>query len=296
MKLEKICKIGRQYGLDDAKVQPLAGGHANSSFLLETPTNKAVLTIFNNETRANVKRLAQTLQWLTNHGFPTSRLLPTKKGKLVIKKNNKPILVKQYIAGDIAPTLTEDMLRQLGEEIGRLHQLPPPDFLRQHHAYINLLPIIAKNTVEPMLGKWLLNEIHQIEAKTPANLPKSFIHGDIFWDNVLFKQQRFCAIIDFERAYFGASLYDIGMAIVGTCAQASQLLANKIKALLTGYETVRKLLDIEKQTLPQMVRYCALLTCCWRFWKYHLDDTDKKNAAEHRIMLDIAHSAQQISI
>ncbi|MEM7116354.1 MAG: homoserine kinase [Chloroflexota bacterium] len=292
---KQVETLHQKYDLSHWHVQPLSGGHANSSFLLDGPDGAFILTVFETAPLPKVVRLGRILQWLAAYNFPTTRIVPTAKGKLVGKKWGKPHLLKHYIAGETDKSLSDSLLYELGCKIGHLHQISPPPFLATRHDYYTLWSTVLNNSINPTFGQWLVAEVEKIADQIPATLPKGLIHGDIFWDNVLVSQGKLQAIIDFERAHYQVKLFDIGMAIVGTCVTQGEVDLAKARALVTGYESQRALQTAEKKWLQRLIRYGALLTAVWRFWKYHLEMPSPDKAQEHEKMVKIADNISSIA-
>ena len=114
------------------------------------------------------------------------------------------------------------------------------------------------------------------------------IHGDLFYDNVLFEGRRLKAIIDFEETTCEDNVFDLGMGIVGMCGVGTGVVLEKARALVSGYEQVRELEAREKRALQMFVEYAAATVSCWRYWKYHIDGPSEENADKHRQMARIA--------
>jgi len=119
-------------------------------------------------------------------------------------------------------------------------------------------------------------------------LPIGLIHGDLFYDNVLFKRKNFRAIIDFEEACHYYKGFDIGMGILGLCTEGTAVALDKAQALVAGYQQVRLLEESEKETLQLFVEYAAIATSYWRFWKYHIHTPMVEKVDKHWQMVRLA--------
>ncbi|NHZ72236.1 MAG: phosphotransferase, partial [Aquificales bacterium] len=128
----------------------------------------------------------------------------------------------------------------------------------------------------------------------PANLPVGLTHGDLFYDNVLFEDGKLKAILDFESACQSYLVFDLGMAVVGLCADDTSILLEKARAFVDGYQTVRLLEDTEKESLQMLVELSALLTSAWRYWKYNIDVPNAEKANKHLQMVNFANETNAI--
>jgi homoserine kinase type II len=141
---------------------------------------------------------------------------------------------------------------------------------------------------------WLVQQLAGYAQHKPIDLPRGLIHGDLFYDNVLFAGQRLKAILDFEEVSCDDLVFDLGMGIVGLCRVGGRAILEKARALVQGYEQVRVLEDKEKRVLQMCVAYAAATVSCWRYWKYHIAEPDETRAAKYRQMVQVAKRIQGI--
>jgi len=103
-----------------------------------------------------------------------------------------------------------------------------------------------------------------------GKLPKGAIHGDLFCDNVLFHAGNVTGIIDFGFAATDFFAYDLAIAVNDWCvlrAADGALDAERSRAMLRAYHTVRPLNEDERHQWPALLRAAAL-----RFWVSRLYD------------------------
>lgn len=289
-----IQTIAGMYGLRVNRFEPVEAGASNSNYLLHTPQGRYILTIFEEVNAGYVSGLRELLLFLARYDFPTTRLLPPLNGETQTVYNGKPVMVKVYIAGEVSRNPDEAMLRQVGAAMARLHQIPAPNFFPGRLPYgAESLPAVVGAKIDPMYERWIAERLPNLERRMPKNLPNGLIHGDIFFDNVLFEGRRLTAIIDFECAIHHYQIFDVAMGIVGMCGNANHAL-DGARALVDGYQQVRKLEDGEKEALQLFVEYAAATVSCWRFWKYHVDATIVEKADMHRQMAKMAMEVSAI--
>ena len=102
--------------------------------MLQTRQNNYVLTIFE-ITWDRVENLVKILSLLEKFNFPTTLLINLAAGGMTTIFQGKPVLVKQYISGQVVKNLDDTMLNQIGIAMARLHDIPAPDSLADNHAY-----------------------------------------------------------------------------------------------------------------------------------------------------------------
>ena len=105
----------------------------------------------------------------------------------------------------------------------------------------------------------------------------------------------FKAIIDFEEACNYHLIFELGMGILGTCVNDITVDLNKARSFVDGYQQVRSLAQIEKESLQFFVRYAAVATSYWRFNKYNIEEPNEDRAGHHWQMVRISNEVAEIS-
>ncbi|MCF6337825.1 MAG: homoserine kinase [Gammaproteobacteria bacterium] len=290
-----IERIAKNYNLTVTEFESIEGGAGNSSYLLYTGHCKYVLTVCDDKALPDAIRMGQLLLWLEQYNFPATRLLPSVSGDIVIVYMDKPVMLKVYIEGQVNENLDDVMLFQTGAEMAKLHQIPAPDYLPEKHAYgLQTFSNIITGSINTEYESWLAKQLDHIKQNIPLDLPCGLIHGDVFFDNVLFEGDKFKAIIDFEEACHYYKGFDLGMGITGMCVTDTTVALDKVRALVSGYQKIRILGQAERESLQLFIHYAATATSCWRFWKYHIDTPSADKADKHRHMMQIAEGISSI--
>ena len=117
----------------------------------------------------------------------------------------------------------------------------------------------CRREIDAPLDQELGSEIAFFEANWPRDLPAGVIHADLFNDNVFFLQDRLSGLIDFYFACNDLLAYDVAICLNAWCFEIDNSFnATKARALLQGYERLRRLGDEEKRALPLLARGAAL--------------------------------------
>ena len=296
MEIDKniILDMADKYNLMVNKFEPMEGGAAHSSYLLYTDRCNYVLTVFSIGLD-RVIRLGELLVLLAECEFPTTRLLHTAKGDIITTHKEKPVMLKRYITGRVCQDLNGTMLSQIGATMAELNNLPVPDYLPDEHAYgLQYFSSIIGQNVNLEYESWLAKRFTYLNECISSELPRGLIHGDVFYNNVLFEGEKFRAIIDFEEACYYYKVFDLGMGIIGLCIEGTTLMLDKAKALVAGYQRIRILEESEKRALQLFVEYAAVATSSWRFWKYNIDDPLANKLRNYSQMVIIADKVASI--
>ncbi len=273
----------------------LDGGQANSSYKLETTAGRFVVSICDEKSFDQVKQLTGVLKHLEDQGFFTTRVVSATNGRLVVEHREKPVLIKRYLEGSVPRKMTPERLRALGREIARLHGVKPPKGLLDRFPYdLEAFDEVILSSADTRYRKWLKEKKAFLAQTLRQDLPKGLIHGDIFYDNTLFKGDALVAIIDFEEACQYAMVFDIGMCITGACSTHGLVDLSKARHLVKGYERVRALENAEKKQLQAFVIYGAVATSFWRFRQYNIIMPNHSDAKTHEKMDRIADQVHQM--
>ncbi len=249
----------------------LSGGLENTNYLVKTENNSFVLTICEQKSIEKAEELASLLDYLNLNNFSTSKLVKTNNEALTAVWNEKPVMLKEFIQGEIIQDLPKELLVYLGSELSKLHQIKAPDYLPRTLNYgIEHFDRVQLYARDSTFYKWLKRTQDYIEAYISPELPKAFIHSDIFYNNIIVNRDGKCAtIMDFEEACYYYRVFDIGMMLIGTCCDGETINLNKVACLLEGYQREIELLDIEKKALRAFTVYAATATAFWRHQNFN---------------------------
>jgi len=290
-----IRDIAGSYDLTMVDYEPIVAGAGNSNYLVRAQQASYVLTVFEDTTLDLTVEHGRLLSLLKECAFPSPRPLLAFNGKMVIVHNDKPVMMKEYLAGHVCRYPDKTMLHQAGTAMAKLHQVPWPNFLSIRRPYgVQKLSSIQGQNIDTEYEGWIAKRLPCLEQQKPQGLPRGLIHGDMFYDNVLFEGTRLKAIIDFEDASCDDKVFDLGMGIVGLCRTGQGVVLEKARALIEGYEQIRELEDGEKRALQLYVEYAAATDSCWRYWKYHVDAPSVENADKHWQVARVAEVVQDI--
>ena len=93
----------------------------------------------------------------------------------------------------------------------------------------------------------------------PAALPAGHIHADMFPDNVFFLDDKLSGVIDFYFAATDLLAYDIAVCLNAWCFEPDfSFNVTKSRALLAGYQSVRRLSAAEQDALPVLCQGAAI--------------------------------------
>ena len=140
----------------------------------------------------------------------------------------------------------------------------------------NLTPLLKsikfKSKKFSNLEKFLKINLNELKKIWPKRLAHGIIHGDLFIDNIFFKKNRLSGIIDFYFAANDYFMYEIAICINALCfdVKKSKFIINKqkVKNLIKGYESIKKISLKDKKALNILCRGAAMRYLLTRLYDY----------------------------
>lgn len=274
----------------------LEGGSQNTNYYLETTAGSFVLTVVEQHSVPEVEQLVFLLEHLRRHGFSTSRVIPNQAGEFVGQWGAKPSIVKDYVEGIILEDFPPVLLERLGKVLAQLHQIPAPNFLPRQLGYgIERFHELELYATGSDYEEWLHQQQQYLAPYLALNLPKRFIHSDVFDNNVVVATNKTeLTIIDFEEAAYYYRLFDIGMTIVGVCRDEQKIDVVKVEHLLQGYQSVERLLAIEQESLQAFIVYAATAMSFWRHRNFNYTNPTPDKFKHYQELQNVANHVRSL--
>ncbi|MGH7282839.1 MAG: homoserine kinase [Polyangiaceae bacterium] len=266
------------------RATPLEAGSVNSNFALELGAGRFFLRLYEEQDFDGARRDADTAAELAKAGVPTpapiERRLEGPHGSLLGELAHKPAVILPWCEGDIIcqKRVTRSHVRAVGAALASMH-LSGAALASRYGAgrfrYEDLQKRIdriasAKEISIARVAQKVRDRLESVHRSRDVNLPRGLSHGDLFRDNVLFgtkdKMPIVLALLDFESAHEGSLVYDLMVTTLAWCV-GDALDTELARALVSGYESVRKLDAIEKAGAHAEARFAAV-----RFWITRITD------------------------
>lgn len=248
-------------------VKILSGGSENTNYLVETNHDKYVVTICEQKSFKEAEELAHLLEHLESHGFNTSKVIRDTDNESVTLWRTKPVLIKRFIDGEVSKDFSSHFLELIGIELGKLHKIKAPEYLpKQLNFGKEKFETVKKYAANTPFDIWLSAKLKYVSPFFSSNLPKAFIHSDVFFNNVIIgANEKSVVIMDFEDAAYYYRVFDLGMVIIGVCSDETTIDFKSAIHILKGYQQQVQLLEIEVQALQAFTVYAG---ACMTFWRH----------------------------
>jgi len=290
----EIAEIIDQYfpvsSFDYSKME---SGSSNSTYQINLNEQTYVLTIFESNNSEHVADLTSILKQLEECGIKSSRVVTTTDGRLYSVFNDKPILLKEFIAGEelTHATMTHAIASDIGKELARLHGAGNFESRRNtQHYRLDIFEEIAAELPDGKFRDWFLIEHERLSREFPSNIPMGFVHSDVFPNNVIIEDGQFKCLLDFEYLSYFPLVFDLACGIVGLAWQDGALNVNLSRSLIRGYEAKRQMELEEGKTLDYFCQYIALFFAGWRYRQFNVIFLNPERAQDYITMIDIVET------
>ena len=164
--------LARRFGIEDVTAFfVMDGGSENTNYCVETNSGKYVLTLCDQKSLKHATNLASLLVYLTDHGIRTSRVVVPLDEPIVILHDEKPVMLKRHVDGDVTANLTGNVLVQLGEEMARLHEIPAPSYLPKSFPYgRSYFPEVIDSNLDHAYIDWLSEKNSYLQQCIPPDI------------------------------------------------------------------------------------------------------------------------------
>ncbi|MDP3738552.1 MAG: homoserine kinase [Hyphomonadaceae bacterium] len=245
----------------------IAEGVENSNFLLETPKGRYILTVFEKRAKpADLPFFMGMMAHLAEKGFPAPLPVPAKDGQPLRTLQGKPAVIITFLQGMSPRRPDIDQCRHLGAGLARFHRaLDDFRMRRPNDLSIASWPKLWEgraaeaDALSHGLASQVSGDLEFLKANWPKTLPGGAIHADMFPDNTFFLDGKLSGVIDFYFACTDFLAYDIAVCLnAWAFERRGEYNLTKGRALIAGYESVRRLEPRERSALPVLSRGAAM--------------------------------------
>ncbi len=270
---EQVKHFLKRYEIGDLiSFSGITEGIENTNFYLKTSNGNYILTIF--EKRVEVKDIPffiKIMLHLNKKGYYCPKPICDKKNNFIQNLNGKPTIIVNFLPGKSKKNFTSRDCYQIGSSMGLMHYYSKDFELERDNSLSikgwqtlitncnNTIPASLLEKLKPNLMEELQNSFELFLEFWPRDLPKGFIHADLFPDNVFFINDKITGVIDFYFSCTDILTYDLAIAINAWCFDKKHnFLEKNYQSLLSGYNSERKLSEDENFFLPLLCQAAAL--------------------------------------
>lgn len=276
---------------------PLSLGISNSNYKLRTFQETFLLKISNDKNEKELSQEMLILNKLHQLKYPYSlRPFATLKNHYVYHYQNYHGVLLPFIEG-IPPGPNDRTCFEIGAALGLLHKMSMGQTGKEirSHEEVGFGPLKIFNYTQNALCPPDYKQAHghllpNFEEEFLAQVfPKGIIHGDLYYDNTLFDNNRLKILLDFEQAGEGEFIFDVGISISGTCLEKGFLNPMLINSYLRGYQGQRSLEEPEKKIMKKAIILGYLSISLWRIKRFKEGNLNPALRDSYRDLLEKAY-------
>ena len=253
---------------------PIAAGTVNTNFVIHVDGGGAAearrfMRINEGKTGDDVAREAAIVEHVAARGVPTPRPLHARDGRPFAVWQGAYVSLFPWVEGhtltraEIGPGEAE----AAGRALALLHRAGTDfpdrrpgryeaDEIERRANLIAAGPALQDPVLAAAVGI-LGPALADLHRRRDPGLPLGLIHGDLFIDNVLYRDGGLTALLDFEQASWGALLYDLAVSVLAFGFGRDDFRPDVTRAFITGYQTVRPVSPAEARGFGAELGFAA---------------------------------------
>ena len=255
-------------------------GIENTNYFIKTDKGNFILTVY--EKRVEEKDLPFFMGLMRNlfdSKFPSPEPIINKNGNYITDILGKIAAVVSFLDCSVKKNLNTENCHEIGIQTAKLHLITQKLTLKRENKlsinswrkiYINVQKDCSK--IHPNLSNIVEKNLEEIENKLQKNIPSGIIHADLFPDNLFFKNNILSGIIDFYFSCHDFYAFEIAICLNALCFEGKKenlsFNVTKAKKFIDGYSSIRKLSEIEKQSLKILCKGAAIRFLLTRVFDY----------------------------
>jgi len=245
----------------------IAEGVENSNYLLFTERGPYILTLYEKRVAlGDLPFFLGLMEHLAAKNVPCPTPIHGLDGNVLRSLCGKPAAITSFLSG-VSPTSPNlAHCKNVGLGLADLHINGSNYSARRKNSLsrdgwekLFLLVEDKADHITPGLTKLIRSEIDYLKEFWPDDLPNGIIHGDLFPDNVFFKDNQLTGLIDFYFACNDFFAYDLAICLNAWCFESDfSFNRHKAKNMTLAYNNRRPLTPSELSALPMLARGAAL--------------------------------------
>ena len=265
---DDLARFLSAYGVGDLlSYKGIAEGVENTNYIVHTTQGPYILTLYERRvSREDLPFFLGLMEHLAAKGVSCPLPVRNHDGAFLGELAGRAAALITFLEGFWPRRPTAEHCLEVGRALAKLHAAGAGFALKRDNALgvAGWRPLFERfkaeaDDIAPGLAAVIESELRVLEANWPKTLPRGVIHADLFPDNVFFIGSRLSGLIDFYFACNDALAYDLAICLNAWCFEPDFAFnVTKGRALLKGYQEVRRLEAGEIAAMPMLARGAAL--------------------------------------
>lgn len=264
----ELESLAAAYGLPPLDAAAgIEAGTVNTSYALTFAGRRLFLRLYEQQGHDGAENEAELLVHLAAKGVPTPAPLAGTDGRFVRTVAGRPAALFPWVDGDMLcqKAVTPAAAQEVGRALARVHAAGAPPGTRLGGGRFGPREVAmrcddvarSKDPAARALAEPLRAAVREAGDARRLDLPQGLVHGDLFRDNVLWKERRIAALLDFESAHLGPFVFDLAVTILSWCFDDA-LCLDLARAVVDGYREHREPTAAERAGFYAEARFAAL--------------------------------------
>ena len=267
----KIEEILSNYNL--GKLDSFEGikeGIENTNYFLLVNQKKFILTIYEKRVKSEDLPFFSTLMSSLNKAsFKCPIPIKNNRNETITNYSGKKLMIVSFLEGRAKKDLSPINCKSIGNEVAKMHEITKNFSIKRQNdlsinSWRNLFDTVKDqcSKIHSDLPRLIEENLKDVETNWPKNLPQGIIHADLFHDNIFFEKEKFSGIIDFYFSCNDFFAFEIAICFNALCFDGAKenlsFNVTKAKNFIDGYNSIRKITKIEKNSLKTLSQGAAL--------------------------------------
>jgi len=260
-----VALILKSYGISNFSFKPINQGIENTSLFVESEDKRYVLRVYRQKRKTNedISFEIQFQDYLRENGIPIPLMFPNLQSKelSVVNIDGKDwqIILMQFIEGEsVNLNPSDELIIELAHIQARMHLLGI-EFANKSDKSKSLIDNLngsIANKIEnlPVQNEDVVEFVERVKSykyELNKELPYGYNHSDLDFDgNVIIRDNKVAGIIDFDDLRYSPSVMCLGFSLWNVLDDSG---IEAFRLYLKGYESIRPLNNLEKETLSHII-------------------------------------------
>ncbi len=284
-------------------IEEAENGSVQSNYICTFKDKKAVLRIYENRDLPSISYEVDILKKIYNNGFFCPMPYAQKNGEFIGSILSKNYVVYKFLEGEHLENPSSKQYEELVQAVAKFNLSSKgvrsnfekyrinysPDFCISHATKI-AKEINTENAYKKL--EWYLSELNKLQF--PENLSKSVCHGDFHFSNILYKDGKFNALIDFDDANYTYTIFDLVCLMdpfgkngfewhnwMNFSKDSDVFDFEKSRNVLKTYCEINPISSLELSHIYDVLSLTVLIDCLWYFERGDSEDFFEKRKIEY---------------
>jgi Ser/Thr protein kinase RdoA (MazF antagonist) len=302
--------------------EPVSKGTVQTNFFIQTSKGRFVFRCYENRSREMVLFECDVIRYLVAHQYPCPAAIQDRSGAVVgmytpppspphepangegrsaafgeddkgqgAKTQGKPYVIFEYVEGYHVEKPEASEREQLIQKAAELHTITegyqPPYVEQRLNFNVGLCRKFAGKAAASLDTEsgwkklaWLEDQLSKLEL--PESLRKGICHCDWHFENVLFRDGEFKALLDFDHANYTFLILDlVGLIEIFAWPFDGWFEAGAAREVAQSYMRFRALNADEQKHLFDVYKLSILIDCVWYFARGDAADFYEKRKIDY---------------